>query len=78
MNAFRGFPRRLHHEIPNWVEPGALFHVRIALDRPVQQRSLTDPQLAPAILESARFYEARQRWHIKIFLLMPDHLHALR
>jgi len=77
MTTYRGFPDRLHHEVPNWVEPGALFHVRIALDRPVPQRSLTDKQLGQAILESARFYEAKQLWHITIFLLMPDHLHAM-
>jgi hypothetical protein len=29
------------------------------------------------LLNSARFYEAKQRWHITLFLLMPDHLHAL-
>jgi putative transposase len=28
-------------------------------------------------LDSAKFYEARARWHITLFLLMPDHLHAL-
>jgi len=29
------------------------------------------------LLNSARFDEAKQRWHITLFLLMPDHLHAL-
>jgi putative transposase len=77
MKSYRGFPERLHHEVPHWVEVGALFHIRIALNRPVQQRALTDQQLAPVILESAKFYESKQRWHITIFLLMPDHLHAL-
>jgi hypothetical protein len=28
---YRGFPERLHHRVPYWVEPGALFHIRIAL-----------------------------------------------
>ena len=28
-------------------------------------------------MESARFYETKQRWHITQFLLMPYHLHAL-
>ena len=77
MKNYLGFPKRLHHEVPHWVEEGALFHIRIALDRPVQQRWLTDQQLAPLILESARFYESNQRWYIIIFLLMPDHLHAI-
>jgi len=77
MKICRGFPQRLHHTVPHWVEPGALFHIRVALDREKEQRALTDPQLAQGILDSAKFYEARLRWHITLFLLMPDHLHAL-
>jgi putative transposase len=74
---YRGFPSRLHHGIPRWVEPGAPFHIRIRLDCQNQQRYLTDPDLAPLLLESTRFYQEKQRWHITIFLLMPDHLHAV-
>ena len=77
MKIYRGFLERLHHTVPHWVEPGALFHVRIALDREKEQKALIDPLLAPCILDSARFYEAELRWHITLFLLMPDHLHAL-
>jgi len=74
---YRGFPERLHHKVPHWVEPGALFHIRVAVDRQKAQKPLADPLLAQAILDSAKFYEAKMRWHITIFLLMPDHLHAL-
>jgi len=77
VKVYRGFPAKLHHDVPNWVEPGALFHIRIAFDRDGQQRPLTEPQLGKAILDSAKLYETKQRWHITLFLLMPDHLHAL-
>jgi len=77
MKSYRGFPERLHHRVPHWVEPGALFHIRIRLDREKQQRTLIDPSLAPALLDSAKFYERTMRWHIKLFLLMPDHVHAV-
>ena len=77
MKNYRGFPERLHHTLPHWVEPGALFHIRIALDREKEQKPLTDPTLANAILDSAKFYEARLRWYITLFLLMHDHLHAM-
>jgi hypothetical protein len=70
---YHGFPRRLHHTVPPWVEPGALFHIRIALDREVEQRALTDPTLGQAVLDSARFYETKQRWHVTLLLLMTDH-----
>src|SRR5437016_3648107 len=73
----RVFPRRLHHEVPSWVDDGALFHIRIAQDRERQQSALVDPLLASALLDSAKFYEVKQRWHITLFLLMPDHVHAL-
>ena len=63
--------------MPHWVEPGALFHIRIRVDRKKDQRPLIDPPLAQAILDSARFYEAKMRWHITLFLLMPDHVHAV-
>jgi putative transposase len=63
--------------VPHWVEPGALLHIRIALNREKEQKALIDPPLAQGILDSAKFYEARLRWHITLFLLMPDHLRAL-
>ena len=74
---YRGFPSKLHHEVPPWVESGALFHIRIALDHLTKQRTLTEPELGQKLLDSAGCYEERQRWRITIFLLMPDHLHAL-
>ncbi len=77
MKVYQGFPQRLRHRVPHWVEPGALFHIRIALNREKEQKALIDPALAQGILDSAKFYEAKMRWHITLFLLMPDHLHAL-
>jgi len=70
-------PPKLHHDVPHWVESGALFHVRVALDRQCEQRPLTEPTLGRSILDSARFYQEKQRWHITLFQLMPDHIHAL-
>jgi putative transposase len=75
--SYRGFLSKLHHEVPHWVETGALFHIRIAVDREKEQSPLTDILLAQALLDSARFYEIKQRWYITLFLLMPDHLHAV-
>ena len=77
MKVYGGFPERLHHTVPHWVEPGALFHIRIRLDRDKQQRPLVDPSLAPVLLDSATFYEQNTRWLITLFVLMPDHVHAV-
>jgi putative transposase len=67
----------LHHEVPHWAETGALFHIRIAIDRQKKHELLTAGSRPQALLDSARFYETKQRWHITLFILMPDHLHAL-
>jgi len=77
MKIYRGFPERLHDSVPHWVRPGTLFHIRIRLDREKQQRPLVDPSLAQALLNSAKFYEGTMRWHITLFLVMPDHVHAV-
>jgi putative transposase len=74
---YHGFPSKLHHDVPHWVKSGALFHVRVALDRQLEQRPLTEPALARSLLDSANFYQAKERWYITLFLLMPDHIHAL-
>jgi len=77
VSIYRGFSKRLHHRVPHWVEDGALFHIRIRLVPSLEQRALIDQQLGPVLLDSARFYEATHRWHITLFLIMPDHLHAI-
>jgi putative transposase len=68
--------RRLHHHTPPWVEHDAIFHIRI---RVVQDFALLliDPHLARALLDSAIFYHRQATWCCHLFLLMPDHLHAL-
>jgi hypothetical protein len=43
---YRGFGSKLHHKVPHWVEPGALFHIRIAVDREKEQSPLTAAPLA--------------------------------
>jgi putative transposase len=77
MATYLGFPRRLRHDVPGWVRPCAVFHVRIAVDRVAKGQTLIDSGLAKALLESVMLYEDGGRWHVTVFLLMPDHLHAL-
>ena len=77
MKINRGFPERLHHRVPHWVEPGAVFHIRVGLDHDKKQKPLIHVALAQPMLDSVKFYQARMRWHITLFLLMPDHVHAV-
>ena len=69
------FPRRLHHQGPQ-SKSGSVYHIRLRVrcDAP---RHLTDPLLAPRLLEAVQFYQARGRWDCRVALLMPDHAHAL-
>lgn len=71
------YPKRLHHELPSWVDPsGAIFHIRIrtAKENPVP---INDQSLAPKLLDSVLEYARRQIWWPSLFLIMPDHIHAL-
>src|SRR5256885_10613156 len=68
---YRGFPSKLHHDVPPWVDPNSLFHIRIRLDRDKEQTPLTDALLATTLLKSAEFYDSKFRWRIALFLLMP-------
>ena len=72
----RSFGQKLNHATPAWVPAGSRFHIRIRVaadfDLP-----LTDQSLAKALLDSAAHYHQHQRWHATLFLLMPDHLHAI-
>ncbi|MFN8624425.1 MAG: transposase [Candidatus Binatia bacterium] len=72
----REFPGRLHHAVPSWVSEDSIFHIRVRCryDNPV---ALTDPVLGVTLLESVRLYARRRRWWPHLFLLMPDHWHAL-
>ena len=72
----RRFGKRLHHDVPPWVEPGSFFHLCARVARE-QQTPLTEPTVAKALLESAGFYHAKGRWWLGLLVLMPDHLHAL-
>ena len=76
MNEKNGYPGRLHHAAPPWVEAGALYHVRIRLDAGSHQNMASLP-LGRRLLDSVRFYHSRQKWYARLFLLMPDHLHAI-
>lgn len=68
--------RRLYHETPSWVAEGALFFVTICT-QPRGANQLCKTEIASKLIESAVFYHEENRWWLKLFLLMPDHLHAL-
>jgi len=71
------WPGRLPHHIPHWVDPSqSIYHIRNRVHG-ATPCPLTDPHLARRLLDSVVFFGSHQRWWPHVFLLMPDHLHAL-
>jgi REP element-mobilizing transposase RayT len=78
VSAENSLPKRrtLHHIAPPWVKDGSLYFVTICTElRGQNQLCRPDPGLK--LLESAVRYHNEQQWWLKIFLLMPDHVHAM-
>jgi len=73
----RFVPRKhLPHETPPWVSSGALFFVTIHCAAR-EREQLTVPATAELLLNAVAHYHDNDRWFARMFLLMPDHAHAL-
>jgi putative transposase len=73
------FPQRhsLPHNVPLWVDPEKeVYFITIACQHRCQTQ-LTMPELAGPLLDSVKFRNDTFIWFAHIFLLMPDHVHAL-
>ena len=70
------YPKRLTHVVPGWVKDGAVFHVRIRAAGE-WRGNLAGERVGEKLLESVAYYHAKEIWYCRVFLLMPDHLHAL-
>ena len=70
------YPKRLYHETPSWVRSGSVFHIRIRCHQK-NKTPLTDYSLGIQILDSVIYYQEKGNWYCRLFVLMPDHLHAL-
>jgi REP element-mobilizing transposase RayT len=68
--------KQLPHGVPNWVADGAVYFVTINC-RIRGEDQLTTKSKSEAIFEAFRHYESLGKWHVRLCLLMPDHLHAL-
>jgi len=64
------------HTVPPWVESGTLYFITMC-SLPRGENQLCRPDTAKNLLDSVRFYHEGGRWFARLFLLMPDHAHAL-
>ena len=71
-------PERKHlpHLPPPWVADDSCFFITINA-QPKRVNQLVIPARAGRILQSVAFYHGEGMWWSHLFLLMPDHLHAL-
>ncbi len=68
--------KKLPHGIPSWVEDGSIYFITMC-GCPRGENQFCRRNTAPFLLESAALYNERQTWFARLFLLMPDHIHAL-
>jgi putative transposase len=66
----------LSHDTPLWVTDAPTYFITICT-LPRGKDTLCKGNTPRNLLDSAQHYHATNRWYLKLFLLMPDHLHAL-
>ncbi len=67
--------RWLHHVAPDWAGDATYFLTLCCQTRSTNQ--LCNATVAKRLFTAVRNYHERHRWHVLLWLLMPDHLHAL-
>ncbi len=67
----------LPHEIPLWVDPSKEVYFITINCQPRGLNQLALPDVAERLFETVRYRQANFLWWPYVFLLMPDHLHAL-
>jgi REP element-mobilizing transposase RayT len=67
----------LPHNVPLWVDPQNEVYFITITCRHRGRTQLTTPELAGPLLDTVKLRNERSIWFAHIFLLMPDHVHAL-
>jgi len=68
--------QKLPHGIPVWARHEAIFFVTVCCATRGTNQLCLDP-VAASIWESIEYRQQRCDWFVHLWLLMPDHLHAL-
>ncbi len=67
----------LPHAVPLWIDPSQETYYLTFCCEPRGKNQLAVPDAAKAILETIEHRQNEHVWHVHLFLLMPDHAHAL-
>jgi putative transposase len=69
--------KSLPHKIPSWVDPQKeIYFITINCEERWENQ-LALPDVSERLLETVRYRQEKFLWWPYLFLLMPDHLHAL-
>ena len=68
--------KSMSHVVPCWVRDDAIFFITVCCE-PKGVDQLCHPPIAEAVFDSVAHYNLQASWHMRLCLLMPDHLHAL-
>ena len=70
-------PRKhLRHNVPAWLPEGALFFITVCA-RVRTVNSLATENVAPSLIKAVAQKHAQGAWFVRLFVVMPDHVHAL-
>jgi hypothetical protein len=69
--------KSLPHEIPLWVDPQTEVYFLTVNCQPKGANHLARMEIAMPLLDSVRFRNEKFIWFAHLFLVMPDHVHAL-
>ncbi len=69
--------KSLSHHVPLWVRAADAVYFLTICCEPRGQNQLAREAVAAAIFETVAFRNANHVWYAHLFLLMPDHAHAL-
>ena len=68
--------KKLPHTIPKWVADGSWFFITINCVPPGKNQ-LCRTGTGDDVLAAMKFNREKLVWHCRLYLLMPDHLHAI-
>ena len=68
---------KLAHEAPPWIDPSREIWFITICCAARGKNILATPEIGRQVLESVAYREQMGHWFAHLFLLMPDHCHAL-
>ena len=66
----------LPHEVPSWVKKGSLYFLTIC-GKPRGKNQFCHSEISAKIIATVTRRHDSEVWFMRLFLLMPDHVHAL-